>query len=133
MQWNHPANLVKIRNLVFIWWTVLYFTDKLFSAFYRLFCKIANLWNIDLKFSGFISNINLDNPENFCKLSMSRSYFSKNLDIRDFARYVKYILFCAFICILTCGKNLIVIIFLVFKISGGCFQPPPHAINLSKR
>ena len=31
-----------------------------FYAFYRLLYKIANLWDIDLKFSGSISDVNVD-------------------------------------------------------------------------
>ena len=40
--------------------------------FYRLFCKIANLGNIDLKISGSVLDINIDNP-----VSMPRSCISK--------------------------------------------------------
>ena len=39
----------------------MYFVDQHFAPFYRLFCKIANLQSIDLKFSGSIS---VDNDEN---------------------------------------------------------------------
>ena len=42
-----------------------YFTDQLFSAFHKLFCQIANLWDIDLRFSGIISDVNSDNPVQF--------------------------------------------------------------------
>ena len=55
-----------------------------FSAFYRLFCKIANLWDIDLKFSGFISDVNIDIPAKFREVSMPRNCISKNRDFRDF-------------------------------------------------
>ena len=49
------------RDLVRILWAVLYFVHQLFSAFYRLVCKIANLGDIDLEFSGSISDVNSDN------------------------------------------------------------------------
>ena len=55
-----------------------------FSAFYRLFCKIANLGDIDLKFSRFICDVNSDNPAKFHEVSMPRSCISKNRDFRDF-------------------------------------------------
>ena len=84
MTWHHPVNLVKSGDLIQIFWAVLYFTDQLFSAFYRLFCKIANLWDIDLKFSGFISDVNSDNPAKFREVSMPRSCISKNRVFQDF-------------------------------------------------
>ena len=75
---------MKSRDIVWILWAVLYFTDQLFSAFYRLFFKIANLLDIDLKFSGFISDVNIDIPAKFREVSRSRSCISKNRDFRDF-------------------------------------------------
>ena len=63
---------------------VLYLTDQHLAPFYRLCCKIANLWDIDLKFSGFISDVNSDNPAKFCEVSMPRSCISKNRFFRDF-------------------------------------------------
>ena len=42
----------------------LYFRDlSVFyrSAFYRLVCKIVNLWDIDLKFLGSLSDVDIDN------------------------------------------------------------------------
>ena len=33
-----------------------------FSAFYRLFCKIVNLWDIDMKFSENIYDVDMNNP-----------------------------------------------------------------------
>ena len=65
-------------------WPILDFTGcsvfyrQAFPAFYRLFCKIANLWDIDLKFSGSIFDVNSDNPEKFHEVSMPRSCISKN-------------------------------------------------------
>ena len=66
-------------------WPILDFTGRsvfyipAFSAFYRLFCKIANFWDIDLKFSELISDANIDNPAIFLNLSsMSRSYIYRN-------------------------------------------------------
>ena len=49
-----------------------------FLAFYRLFCKIANLWDMDLKISLFISHVNSDNPAKFREVSMPRNCLSKN-------------------------------------------------------
>ena len=71
MTWNHPVNMVNSRDLVRILWTVLYFIGQLFSAFYRIFYKIANLWNIDLKLLGFISDVN------FAKLACLEVAFPK--------------------------------------------------------
>ena len=98
-------------DLVWILWAVMYFKDQLFPAFYRLFCKIATLWDIDLKFSGIISDINMDNPAKFREVSMPRSWISKNRDFRNFdlwftnqARYVNSFWFCASIWVPTSGK-----------------------------
>ena len=41
-----------------------------FLAFYRLFCKIANHRDIELKFSGFIFDVNMENPAKFREVSM---------------------------------------------------------------
>ena len=30
-------------------------------------CKTENLWDIDLKFADLIFDVNIDNPEKFCK------------------------------------------------------------------
>ena len=55
--------------------------------FYRLFCKIVNLWNIDLKFFGSISDVNIDNPAKFVEVNRSRSCMSKNCVFQDFVLY----------------------------------------------
>ena len=50
-------------------WPSLHFTDRSVSyrpAFYRLVCKIVNLWDIDLKFLQSISDVNIDNCAKFC-------------------------------------------------------------------
>ena len=60
------------------------FYGPVFSGIYILFCKIANLGDIDLKFSGSISDINIDNPAKFGEVSMPKSYISKNRVFRDF-------------------------------------------------
>ena len=73
MTWHHTVNLVQSQ----ISWAVLYFRDSIFSAFYRLFCKIANLWDIDLKFPRFLSAVNSDNPKNFVKLACLEVAFPK--------------------------------------------------------
>ena len=55
-------------------------------AFYRLFCKLANLGDIDLKFSGLIFDININNnPANFLKLACSEVAVSEN---RLFERFL---------------------------------------------
>ena len=56
-----------------------------FSAFYRMFCKIANLWDIDLKFSGFISDVNIGNPA----ISMPRSCISRKQAIWVFLEFAE--------------------------------------------
>ena len=63
---------------------VLYFTDQLLSAFYRLFSKLLNLSDIDLKFSGLISDVNSDYPAKFCKVSMPGSCIPKIQVFQDF-------------------------------------------------
>ena len=57
---------MKSRDIVQILLTALYFTGHLLSAFYRLFYKIANLWDVDLKIEVFIFDVNMDNPAKFC-------------------------------------------------------------------
>ena len=50
-------------------WPSLHFTDRSVfyrPAFYRLVCKIVNLWDIDLKFLQSISDVNIDNCAKFC-------------------------------------------------------------------
>ena len=62
--------------------SVLY--RQLFLAFYRSFCKIANLLDIDLNFSGIILDVNMDNSAKFCEVSLPRSCILKDRDFRDF-------------------------------------------------
>ena len=73
---------MKSRDLIQILLAVLYFKDQFFSAFYRLFCKIVNLWDIDLKYSGFVSDVYMGNPK-FREVSMPRSCIFKNRDFWD--------------------------------------------------
>ena len=50
-------------------WPSLHFTDRSVfyrPVFYRLVCKIVNLWDIDLKFLQSISDVNIDNCAKFC-------------------------------------------------------------------
>ena len=50
-------------------WPSSYFTDRSVfyrPPFYRLVCKIVNLWDIDLKFLQSISDVNIDNCAKFC-------------------------------------------------------------------
>ena len=56
---------------------VLYLSYQLFSAFYIMFCKIENLWDIDLKFSGFISDVNMTILQNLVKLACQENAFLK--------------------------------------------------------
>ena len=69
---------MKSPDLIQILWAVLYFTDQHFAPFYRLFCIIANLGDIDLKLSGSLSDVNIDNPAKFREVSMPRSCISRN-------------------------------------------------------
>ena len=85
MTGHHLVNVVKSRDLLRILWAFLYFTDQLFSASHRLFRKIVNLEDIELKFTdGSISEVNIDNPAKFCEVSMPRACISKNRDFQNF-------------------------------------------------
>ena len=64
-------SLLKSRDLVCIFRAVLYFTDQHLAPFQGLFCKIANLQDIDLKFSGSIFDVNIDNPAKFREVGTS--------------------------------------------------------------
>ena len=133
-------NLTKSRDLVCISWTVLYFTDQLFRAVYRLFCKIVNLLNINLKFSGFISDVNCDNPAKFREVSKRRSCILKNRTFQDLVCSLQtgplmsnlFLILCLPMVSTSC-KNFIVVPFVVFEISGGMSPPPPDAIKLSDK
>ena len=60
-------------NWTRVWPLKMPFLDKPFyrAAFYRLVCKVVNLWDIDLKFLGSIFNVDID----YCaKFTLSRSY-----------------------------------------------------------
>ena len=53
------------------------------SAFQRLSCKIVNLYDIDLKYLGSISDVNNNNLKTFCEVTMSRNYiFRKQANMR---------------------------------------------------
>ena len=56
------------------------FYKPAFLAFYRLFCKVANLRDIDLEFSGCTSDVNLNNPAKFCEVSMPKNCIFQNRD-----------------------------------------------------
>ena len=71
-------NLVKSCDLIRILYAILYFTDKHFASLFKLFCKIANPQDIDLKFSGSISDIDIDSPTKCREGSMLRICISKN-------------------------------------------------------
>jgi len=99
------------------------------APFYRLYCKIANLWDIDLKFSGLISDVNSDNSAKFCK--DCSSCFSRKqatwafLDFADpqltdqTSSVKKIFLISASLRSLTSGGNFMVICPVVFEILGG--------------
>ena len=53
------------------------FTDQHWAPFYRFFCKIANHQDINLRFSGSISYVDLDNSAKFREVSMPRICISK--------------------------------------------------------
>ena len=67
------GHVTKVRIL----WAVLYFTDQLFSTFYRFFCKIANLWDIDLKYQGSFLTSVVTILQNFVKLACLEVAFLK--------------------------------------------------------
>ena len=69
-------NLEESRDILRILWAVMYFTDQLFSTFYRLVCKIVNLLDMNLKFSEFIYDVNMDYPAKCREVSMPRSCIS---------------------------------------------------------
>ena len=140
MTWHPPVNLVKSRVPVRILYTVLYFTDQHLAPLYRLFCKIANLWDIDLKFSGFICDVNSDNPAKFREVSMPRSCISKN---RVFGILVcnlqtsqvkskNFFWFRASSLSLTSGTNFMVIPPVVSEILGGVVPPPRCQFTVKK-
>ena len=57
-------------------------------SLYELVCKIVYLWYIDLKFSGQISHVKMNNPTKFCKVTMSRRWIYRKQAIwlsMDFA------------------------------------------------
>ena len=54
------------------------------ATFYRLFCKIANLGDNDVKFSGSISDINIDNHAKFPEVSIPKRCISKSWGFRNF-------------------------------------------------
>ena len=55
-----------------------------FSQISLIVLWIANLGGIDLKFSGSIPKVNIDNPAKFCEVSMTRSCISKNRVFQDY-------------------------------------------------
>ena len=84
MTWHHPVTLVMSRDLIRILQAILYFTDQHLAPFYRLFCKIANLGDIDLKFLESTSNVKIDSPAKLCEVSLPGCCIFKNWDFREF-------------------------------------------------
>ena len=96
-----------------------------FSAFYRLFSKIGDLWDIDLKFPGFISDVNSDNPAPFHRVSMPRSCISKIsffgillCNLQNGSAMSKFFWFFVSLWIPTSCKNVIAIPFVFPEILG---------------
>ena len=139
MDRHHQVNLMKSHGLFHILWAVLYFTDQFFSAFRRLFCKIASMSRILLSnsqifeisiwsFQDLLLDVNIDNPARLRKISKPNSCISKycffeilfcNLRLS----HVKIVWFCACSHIPTSGKNFIVTPFVVPNILGGVSVP----------
>ena len=64
---------------------IIVFKNQLFLAFYRFFCKNTNLGDIDLKFSGSLSDVNRDNHAKFCEVKVKcLEVISQNRVFRDF-------------------------------------------------
>ena len=63
------VNLVKSHDSICILSAVLYFTDQHLVPFYRLFFRIANLEDTDLKFSGLFSDVDIGSPAKMCEAS----------------------------------------------------------------
>ena len=133
MTWHHQVNLLRSRDLILN----LYFIDQLFSALHRLFCKIGNLRDVDLKFSGSLCDVNIDNPVKFCQVSMSENCISNigffrilvcNLQRRQFVSKILYI----YLYIQRSGKDFIVIPFVLSDLLGVCLHPQ-DAIKLSEK
>ena len=87
-----------------------------------MFCKIANLWDIDLKFS----DVNIINPAKVREVSIPRHCISKNCFFfrfwcvvyrsdKLFHFFFDFVTTYAYLCIPTPGKNFIVIPFTVPK------------------
>ena len=135
MIWHHPVNLVKSRDLVVILWVALYFTDQLFSAFYRFFCKISNLYDIDVKFALFIFKVHMDNPAKFRKVSMPKRYIFISgfwsLIYRQRQICQHFFWYLTSLWIPTSGENFMAISLAVSEISGG--WPPQDVIKWSEK
>ena len=123
-------NLLKSRDLFPILSAILYFADQLFSAFHRLFCQISNLWDIDPKFSGSISDVNIYNSAKIREVGMPGNCISKNRVFQDFGlqftdqtNYVNFFWFTAKSYIPRSCKNFIAIPFVVLEILGGISNP----------
>ena len=56
-----------------------YFTTEIWKikAFYGLVCKVVNLWDIDLKILGLISDFNIDNCAKFVKSTYLEHEFER--------------------------------------------------------
>ena len=109
----------------------LSYMPQLFASIYRSFCKIANLQDIDLKFSWLISAVNIDNSAKFCKFSVPRNCISKNRVFPCFGSVIYRLdqlcqknLFCASPLSLTHDKNVMIILSMVLEILGGGTTPP---------
>ena len=89
------------------------FYRQLFSAYHRLFCKVTNLWEINLNFSVSIPDVNIYKTAKLRDVSMPKSCISKNRVFRNSVIYsldkvCQFFSFRAYLCIPTYGKNVIV-------------------------
>ena len=103
--------MVKSLDPVRILLTLSVFYKPVFSAFPTLVCRIANLGDIDLEFSGSISNVNVHDPAIFRDISIPRNCIS--LNTRQ-----SYVFF-SFFASNRSGKNFVVIPFVVPDILRG--------------
>ena len=68
---------------------VLLFTDQHFLAFHILFCKMANILDINLKFTRSIPDVNIFNRAKFREFSMPKFYIFKYCVFWNFGMSVK--------------------------------------------
>ena len=120
-QFNLVLCYKKVISLSFFTFFVNIFETGIKKIFWENFL-FPIYFMFPMKFSGFIFDINMDNPTQFCEVSIPKCCIFQN---RDQARYVKKIFwFRASLCIHTSGKNLMIIPFVVPEIPGRVVPPP---------